>query len=99
MRPRPKTLVFLLVVLAVIGLWRYGKISKRKAEEAHEKQQTERRAQINDKVAAFARRYDVITGWDEKFSMAMGNRFSLELEDALVNTGANPSLSAAGSTM
>lgn len=91
-KPKPQTVIFVLVVLAALGWWGYGTISKRRAEKAYEKQQTERRAQINDKVAAFCRRYDAITGWEEKFFKAKGNLFSLKLEDAIVNTGGKPIL-------
>jgi hypothetical protein len=87
MKRKPQTAVIILIVLAMLGCWGYYSIAKGRERE---KQRAERQAQTTAKIKAFVRHYHAITGWENGFLDTDRNIFSLELEDALVNTEGKP---------
>jgi hypothetical protein len=87
MKPKLQTALFILVVLAALGWWGYDTLSKRRIEKAHEQRRTDQQIQMTEKVAALSQRFNAINGWEEKISKTGRDAFSIEIEDALVNTG------------
>jgi len=92
MKPKLQTAVFILIVLAMLGWLGYYLISKHRVERELEQQRVKRHAQMTATIGALSRHYGAITGWEEGFLNTERDISSLEVEDALVNTGGKPIL-------
>ena len=84
---------FIFAILVVLGWWGYKTFINYRIRKEREQQRVERRALDVAKIATITRQYNAITGWEAKlFDSVRDHILSLEVEDAIVNTGGKPIL-------
>ena len=75
--------VVILVILAVLGWFGYNTWSKREQEKIEEKKHADHLAKMTEELAAYARRFNAVTDWEDKIKDV---RFSVGLEDVFATS-------------
>jgi len=81
-----------VVAVAIAAWWLHDKLRDSKINTVREKQRSQQQQRATDAVKTAVARHGAIVGWEERFAKNVSEPLSIQLDDALVQTGGKPIL-------